>query len=247
MFHVFTGNLANDGYRLGRQIDLEMDLDIPRSRARDPLVRTGSACGAAWRHCPPVGPSLHAVAALCSLVAKVVLEARMIKDQLMNRGSFIHFLTFLSFVDSCTLFFAIIDHIWNTDLDLVFLGNSLWPEKGSFISSDRLIDQIPFPSPEFVSYVFALLAFAVRFSDVFWGANKCLAFLISLQLIANGIHALLAFCGASVLYKYLIFITCLYTLFGKPMFSFFEMKSCIDRSACSLFRCKWIAFGLFTS
>lgn len=94
MINVFTGNLANDGYRLGRQIDLEMDLDIPRSRARDPLVRTGSACGAAWRHCPPVGPSLHAIAALCSLVAKVVLEARMIKDQLMNRGNLIfpHFL-----------------------------------------------------------------------------------------------------------------------------------------------------------
>jgi hypothetical protein len=89
MINVFTGNLANDGYRLGRQIDLEMDLDIPRSRARDPLVRTGSACGAAWRHCPPVGPSLHAIAALCSLVAKVVLEARMIKDQLMNRGNLI--------------------------------------------------------------------------------------------------------------------------------------------------------------
>ncbi|KAI9556004.1 hypothetical protein GHT06_018564 [Daphnia sinensis] len=172
------GNLANDGYRLGRQIDLEMDLDIPRSRARDPLVRTGSACGAAWRHCPPVGPSLHAVAALCSLVAKVVLEARMIKDQLINR-----------------------DQIWSSDLDLAFLGNSLWPEKGSFISSNRLVEQTPYPSPEFFSYVFALLAFAVRCSDVFWGANKCLAFLVSLQLIANGIHALLAFCGASVLYK----------------------------------------------
>ncbi len=92
------------------------------------------------------------------------------------------------------------DNVWKSDLDLAFL-HSLWPEKGSFISSDRLIDQTPFPSPEFISYILALLAFAVRCSDVFWGANKCLAFLISLQLIANGIHALLAFCGASVLYK----------------------------------------------
>jgi len=203
MLNVFTGNLANDGYRLGRQIDLEMDLDIPRSRARDPLVRTGSACGAAWRHCPPVGPSLHAIAALCSLVAKVVLEARMIKDQLMNRGNLINSHAFSLFNHLYKKWFFLLDHIWNSDLDLIFLGNSLWPEKGSFISADRLIDQTPFPSPEFVSYIFALLAFAVRCSDVFWGANKCLAFLISLQLIANGVHALLAFCGASVLYKYL--------------------------------------------
>ena len=79
--------MANDGYRLGRRIDLEMDLDLPRPRTRDPLVRSGSACGAAWRHCPPVGPSLHAIAALCSLVAKLVLEARMIKDQLLTRGT----------------------------------------------------------------------------------------------------------------------------------------------------------------
>ena len=61
---------------------------------------------------------------------------------------------------------------------------------------------MPLPSPEFVSYALALLAYSVRCSDVFWGANKCLSFLISLQLAANGIHALLAFCGASVLYKY---------------------------------------------
>lgn len=80
--------------------------------------------------------------------------------------------------------------------------HSIWPQNGSSISSERLTEETPFPSPEFISYVFALLAFAVRCSDVFWGANKCLAFLISLQLIANGIHALLAFCGASVLYKY---------------------------------------------
>lgn len=87
VYFVNKGNLANDGYRLGRRIDLEMDLDLPRSRTRDPLIRSGSACGAAWRHCPPVGPSLHAIAALCSLVAKVVLEARMIKDNLISRGN----------------------------------------------------------------------------------------------------------------------------------------------------------------
>lgn len=70
------------------------------------------------------------------------------------------------------------------------------------MSPAQFADEIPLPSAEFVSYALALLAYSVRCSDVFWGANKCLSFLISLQLAANGVHALLAFCGASVLYKY---------------------------------------------
>ena len=81
------GNLANDGYRLGRHLDLEMDLDLPRFKSKDPLISSGSACGAAWRHCPPLAPSLHAISALCSLVAKLVLDARLIKDGIMRRGT----------------------------------------------------------------------------------------------------------------------------------------------------------------
>ena len=76
---------------------------------------------------------------------------------------------------------------------------SRWAEEGS--TTAVLADNPLFPCPEFLSYVIALVAFAARSSDVYWGANKCLAFLISLQLTANGIHALLALCGASVLYK----------------------------------------------
>lgn len=64
-----------------------------------------------------------------------------------------------------------------------------------------LTDPTPFPDPEFLSYMFALLAYAVRCSDVYFGANKMLASLISIQLIANGIHAILVFCGATILYK----------------------------------------------
>lgn len=86
------GNLANDGFRLGRRLDLEMDLDLPRSRNRDPLITSGSACGAAWRHCPPLGPTLHVIIALCSLMAKVVLEARFIKDGISPRGRKLPFL-----------------------------------------------------------------------------------------------------------------------------------------------------------
>jgi len=167
------GNLANDGYRLGRHLDLEMDLDLPRFKSRDPLISSGSACGAAWRHSPPLAPSLHAVSALCSLVAKLVLEARLVKDGIIRR-----------------------DEIWNTDLDFVLLP-WLWGQSGSSV----LAQAAPFPCPEFLSYVLALLAFIARSSDVYWGANKCLAFLMSLQLTANALHALLAFCGASILYK----------------------------------------------
>jgi len=82
--------LANDGFRMGRRLDVQLDVDVPRSTAAapgDPLVTSGSACGAAWRHCPPLAPSLHAVSALCSLVAKTVLEARLIKEGGINRGA----------------------------------------------------------------------------------------------------------------------------------------------------------------
>ena len=89
----YIGNLANDGFRLGRRLDLVLDLDLPRpnsssARTQDPLFRSGSACAAAWRHCPPLGPSVHAISTLCSLVAKLVLEARLIKDGLISRGNF---------------------------------------------------------------------------------------------------------------------------------------------------------------
>lgn len=90
------------------------------------------------------------------------------------------------------------DHIWNTDLDVIFL-HSFWPE--SSVSAAQLVRQSPFPSPEFLSYTLALLGFAVRCSDVYWGVNKCLSFLISLQLTANALCALLVFSGASILYK----------------------------------------------
>lgn len=170
---ILAGNLANDGYRLGRHLDLEMDLDLPRFKSRDPLISSGSACGAAWRHSPPLAPSLHAVSALCSLVAKLVLEARLLKDGITKR-----------------------EELWNTDLDFALLP-WLWGETGSAV----LTQPAPFPCPEFLSYVLALLAFTARSSDVYWGANKCLAFLMSLQLTANALHALLAFCGASLLYK----------------------------------------------
>jgi hypothetical protein len=98
-------------------------------------------------------------------------------------------------------FFWPADLIWNTDLDFIFLPSMYgWPVK-STSTVTQLMEATPFPCPEFLSYVLALMAFAVRSSDVYWGANKCLAFLISLQLTANGLHALLAFCGASVLYR----------------------------------------------
>ena len=175
-----AGNLANDGFRLGRRLDLQLDVDVPRPRSarsssRDPLVSSGSACGAAWRHCPPLAASLHAISALCTLVAKVVLEARLTKEGVLPRQD-----------------------LWATDLDFVFLPSTLfsWPAYAS-----ALADATPFPCPEFLSYTLALLVFALRSADVYWGANKCLAMLISLQLIANGVHALLAFCGASILYK----------------------------------------------
>jgi len=65
---LFTGNLANDGFRLGRRIDFGMDLDLPsrNTKSGDALFTiSNSAISSAWRHGPALGPSLHAICALC--------------------------------------------------------------------------------------------------------------------------------------------------------------------------------------
>ena len=84
-------------------------------------------------------------------------------------------------------------------LDFIFMQGSQ-TNKGP-ISITHLTNRISFPEPDFLNYIFALLAYAARCSDVYFGANKVLASLISLQLVANGLTAILVFCGASVLYK----------------------------------------------
>ena len=93
--------------------------------------------------------------------------------------------------------------VWNTELDWLLLlqappGNGSAPATSTVA---RLMAATPFASAELLSYALALSVFAVRSADVYWGANKCLALLVSLQLAANAVHALLAYCGASVLYK----------------------------------------------
>jgi hypothetical protein len=64
-----------------------------------------------------------------------------------------------------------------------------------------ITNKIPFPEPDVLNYIFALIAYSARCSDVYFGANKILASLISMQLVANGLTSILVFCGASVLYK----------------------------------------------
>ena len=60
----------------------------------------------------------------------------------------------------------------------------------------------PLPlSPELLQLAAALTVLAVRYAAVFWDAQPALSVIFSAQLLMNGAHLLLSFCGFSVLYK----------------------------------------------
>ncbi|XP_037093713.1 protein tincar-like [Pollicipes pollicipes] len=68
--------------------------------------------------------------------------------------------------------------------------------------SGYLRRQAPLPvGPEFLHLAAALLVLSVRYAAVFWDCQRVLAAAFSAQLLLNGAHLLLSFCGFSVLYK----------------------------------------------
>ncbi|XP_017779242.1 PREDICTED: protein tincar-like, partial [Nicrophorus vespilloides] len=70
------GNLANDGFKLGRQLST-----CSRERPKDALGDDGG-CGV-YRNGGPTGAFLHIVIAFCLLLPKLLMEARLIEAGLL--------------------------------------------------------------------------------------------------------------------------------------------------------------------
>ncbi|XP_069698499.1 protein tincar-like isoform X1 [Periplaneta americana] len=222
------GNLANDGFKLGRHLST-----CGADPASSVVLGRSGVLRSLWQHGGPTAPFLHLVTSFCLLLLKLLVEARLIQTGFLHK-----------------------DAIWRTDLDfmvvhrdrLVVLSFMTSPNQTNFlptplpfltssavmppstivngtenvtaspsvstaksqalrslqelVSSDLEADEWGGPvSAEFVNYALALLVYAVRYPAVFWNTNKGFAALFSLQLLANGLQSLLAFAGVCVLYK----------------------------------------------
>lgn len=86
------GNLANDGYKLGRQLGV-------CSRETPYVLHDAAAFGSCsiWRHGGPTAPFVHLVIAFCLLVPKLLMEARLIEGLFLPQGkrSFRFFLYYI--------------------------------------------------------------------------------------------------------------------------------------------------------
>uniref|UniRef100_A0A8D8R8K1 Protein tincar n=1 Tax=Cacopsylla melanoneura TaxID=428564 RepID=A0A8D8R8K1_9HEMI len=208
------GNLANDGFKIGQTLST-CSFD-PTSTVR--LV-SPSVCRAFWKHSGPTCVILHIVIALCLLLPKLMMEARLIQAGFLSK-----------------------DYIWKTDLDFLISGSdrmvvlsfitgsnstsgSLAGHNNSATAAAGLFKPRSLPltaapglpgqdvvlrdeqhvwgsiSIEFLNYALALFVYAIRYPSVYWNTNKWFGTLFSLQLLVNGYHTLLSYTGISILYK----------------------------------------------
>ncbi|XP_071448512.1 protein tincar isoform X2 [Hetaerina americana] len=250
-----VGNLANDGYKHGVQLD---------ACSRDPSGLSlggggggGGLLGSLWTHGGPTAPFLHLVSAFCLLLARLIMEARLIQAGFLPKDAIwrtdldflgIHRdrLVLLNFLSSTFNASTPLPPSLPTPLALeeVLNGTSALPTAASTASpvttlppstttaatfptvappSASAITSAPSSpfsgddddlwdggavwwgsgpvSAEFLNYALALTAYAVRYPSVFWRTSKPLASLLSVQLAANAVYALLSFASVSVLYK----------------------------------------------
>ena len=75
------GNLANDGFKLGRHLST-CGADPPSSVM---LGRAG-VLKSLWQHGGPTAPFLHLVTSFCLLLPKLLMEARLIQAGILHRG-----------------------------------------------------------------------------------------------------------------------------------------------------------------
>ncbi|XP_068897552.1 protein tincar isoform X2 [Tenebrio molitor] len=221
------GNLANDGFKLGRQLST-----CSREPASEILTNHGSC--RLFRHGGPTAPFVHLVIAFCLLVPKLLMEARLIEAGFLSQ-----------------------DWLWRTDLDFMGLHKdrmvilsfmtannstniaSIAQVKRSAITTPSPLTPLPFTSNsvvtntviktlkdfighenhtsyehrnietgwgssvsvEYMNLAIALMVYSIRYPALFWSTNKCLGTIFSFQLLINGLHTLLAYAGMSILYK----------------------------------------------
>ncbi|XP_050303784.1 protein tincar [Anthonomus grandis grandis] len=218
-----VGNLANDGYKLGRQTSM-------CSREPSDILGTGGSCGL-FRYGGPTAPFIHIAIAFCLLIPKLLMEAKLIQAGVLpqdhvwhtdldflivhkNRSVVLSFvpqpnnasasavipLNFVAqrFYKPGLLSFsgANVTHtVMKTLKDIVGHDTRNWDARsaGGIWSSSI--------SLEYINLIMALIIYSVRYPAIFWSANKSLGLLFSFLLFINGFHIVLTFAGISILYK----------------------------------------------
>ncbi|RZF42831.1 hypothetical protein LSTR_LSTR003655, partial [Laodelphax striatellus] len=203
-----VGNLANDGFKLGRSLS---------TCAVDPRGAGIGGARSLWRHAGPIAPMLHMASALCLLLPRLLMEAKLVQTGFLPK-----------------------DMIWRTDLDFLLgqrdrLVLSFMipppPVLASAANSTFLPPQdvLPPPGPphslplsikhpvreiaindetqwgpvsaEIVNFAIALVVYTIRYPAVFWNTNKWFGILFSIQLLVNSVQILLVYAGVCVIYK----------------------------------------------
>ncbi|CAG9772839.1 unnamed protein product [Ceutorhynchus assimilis] len=225
------GNLANDGYKLGRQTST-------CSREPTDALAVSGGCGL-FRYGGPTAPFIHIAIAFCLLIPRLLMEAKLIQAGFLPQDYVWH--TDLDFLVLHKNKSLVLSFVRPTDsasaspvmsLNLLaekFYGPGMMTFSGANVTHTvmkTLKDIIGHEarnydrkesggiwdssiSLEFINLVLALVIYSVRYPALFWSANKCLGLLFSFLLFINGLHIVLSFAGISILYK--IHVTNLWT------------------------------------
>ena len=115
--------------------------------------------------------------------------------------------------------------IWRTDLDVLVddeinmvvitspsnvqaYNQSNGDSQHHTVSSTNFWESV---SPEYVNYLVACLLLSVQYASVFWNTKMSFSFVFVFHLLVATVFDSLAFCNASILYKFqvrVLFISC---------------------------------------
>lgn len=79
-FQLQIGNLANDGYKIGRQMGT-------CSKEPPELLKSGG-CGL-FRYGGPTAPFIHIAISFCLLIPKLLMEAKLIEAGFLSQGKYL--------------------------------------------------------------------------------------------------------------------------------------------------------------
>ncbi|XP_031351070.1 protein tincar-like [Photinus pyralis] len=87
----------------------------------------------------------------------------------------------------------------------LFFSNIFSHLRRWFGSDDHIMgDTGPSVSLEYINLAISLAIYSIRYSAVFWGTNKCLGLIFSIQMLVNSVQILTTYVGISILYKILV-------------------------------------------
>uniref|UniRef100_A0A1B6EGG5 Protein tincar n=1 Tax=Clastoptera arizonana TaxID=38151 RepID=A0A1B6EGG5_9HEMI len=203
-----VGNLANDGFKLGRNLSV-CSVDPPSA-----VSLGGSGFRGFWRHSGPTAPLIHIVSAFCLLLPRILIEAKLIQAGFLPKDSI--WRTDLDFIishnDRLVLSFMTSQNNFNNS----FLPTPLPQDTSSSNQPQSMLLTVGVPgqeiatndetqwghsSTELFNYILALVVYSVRYPAVFWSTNKYFGILFSLQLLFNSLQNLVMYAGVCVLYK----------------------------------------------